>query len=223
MNATDSKVPEFRGFIPQFIIERDRYAEKSGLTAASAICRDKEGDFVIETRWHGPEAAFRAVGLLRPRQPAPVGVKRGGMEIRKPWADGTLRRLEDGSLSFVAVAEVPLSIDASGDGVERIDFGPDDWRHQSRVAFHGTEQALRAAGLATFTAAPWEKGSRYGKGWKADLQPDGQVVFWSLKEQPRESTAEASPQPVRHLKLVVNNTQRSADVEPGPFAPRPAA
>ncbi len=179
------------GFIPRFIIQRDEYAVRNGLSAARAIGCDEDGNAEIVTKWQGPEGAFRQIGLLRPRQFAPMRT-REGLRIRKVWADGRLLCVADGSLEFITAIELPLSVEEAGDGIERSTF-PADWRHDSRIAFHGREDALRAAGIIPFGASPWIRGARGGSrsGWKAELQPDGQIVHWVLRERRRSVTAVA--------------------------------
>lgn len=179
--------------IPEFIRARDRYAEANGLSAASVIGCDDDNELAISTTWRGPESAFRQIGLLRPRQFAPKRT-REGVRIIKAWASGRLNCRADGSLEFIETTDVPTAIERLADGIERCTF-PSDWQHDGRISFHGTEEALRAAGIIAFPATPWIRGARSGSSWKVELQPDGLFLHWQLRERrkPRASYDGTAP------------------------------
>jgi hypothetical protein len=115
----------------------------------------------------------------------------------------------DGSLQFITTTEVPHSIEQVGDGIQRCTFPP-DWRHDSRISFHGREDALRAAGIIPFPATPWMRGARGGSrggarsGWRAELQPDGQIVHWVLRER-RPSVAAVAVLPTAARPRLAKN------------------
>lgn len=187
MRNDDSRI------IPRFIKSRDEYARRQGFDAHSAVRNDEEGTPFIESTWRGPESAFRSIGVLRPRQHAPIRClsdittrdsdRRRGLRVFKAWDEGRLYLRPDGSLQLVVINDVPTGIDMLAGDIERCTF-PANWRHARRLALHGTEGDLRSSNVLPYPSGrPWRKGVRAGTGWRAELQPDCSVVYWLLEER----------------------------------------
>lgn len=173
------------GLIPRYVRIVNAVAEGAGLTVTTVTEEREDGSYIVAI-WRGTSEQFRATGLLQPsyRLPLNEGAWDGGcIDGRVKVCNGTIEaRAEFGWQPDRLERQSDIEVGRYSDGIE----------------YHGSTEALTAAGICTSKQFPRQKRARRSRNcdgsereWRTYRYPDGSIAhFMESAESQQNRRAE---------------------------------